>query len=68
MNQDAINKTVLLLMVIAISALFFSMIQQFLMAIFLAGLFSALARPVFNRLQVLFNGHKHLAFSRIISR
>lgn len=61
MNQDAINKTVLLLMVIAISALFFSMIQQFLMAIFLAGLFSALARPVFNHLHIMFNGHKHLA-------
>lgn len=61
MNQDAINKTVLLLMVIAISSLFFSMIQQFLMAIFLAGLFSALARPVFNHLHIMFNGHKHLA-------
>jgi hypothetical protein len=33
-------------MVIAISALFFSMIHQFIMAIFLAGLFSAMARPV----------------------
>ena len=48
-------------MVIAISALFFSMIHQFLMAIFLAGLFSALARPVYRRLKVMFNGHRHLA-------
>lgn len=48
-------------MVIAISALFFSMIHQFLMAIFLAGLFSALARPVYRRLNVTFNGHRHLA-------
>ena len=61
MNQDVINRTVLVLMVIAISALFFSMIQQFLMAIFLAGLFSALARPVYCRLNVSFNGHRHLA-------
>jgi len=61
MNQDAINKFVLVLMVIAISALFFSMIHQFLMAIFLAGLFSALARPVYRRLKVTFNGHRHLA-------
>ncbi|UCB55825.1 MAG: AI-2E family transporter [Thiotrichales bacterium] len=61
MNQDAINKSVLVLMVIAISALFFSMIHQFLMAIFLAGLFSALARPVYRRLKVMFNGHRHLA-------
>jgi predicted PurR-regulated permease PerM len=48
-------------MVIGISALFISMIQQFLMAIFLAGLFSALARPVFRRLNILFNGHRHMA-------
>jgi predicted PurR-regulated permease PerM len=61
MNQDAINKSVLVLMVIAISALFFSMIHQFLMAIFLAGLFSAMARPVYRRLKIMFNGHKHLA-------
>jgi len=61
MNQDAVNKSVLVLMVIAISALFFSMIHQFLMAIFLAGLFSALARPVYRRLKVMFNGHRHLA-------
>ena len=61
MNQDAINKSVLVLMVIAISALFFSMIHQFLMAIFLAGLFSALARPVYRRLNIMFNGHRHLA-------
>lgn len=60
MSQDTINKTALLLMVIGISALFLSMIQQFLMAIFLAGLFSALARPVFRRLRVLY-GSKHLA-------
>ena len=61
MNQDAVNKSVLVLMVIAISALFFSMIHQFLMAIFLAGLFSALARPVYRRLKIRFNGHRHLA-------
>jgi len=61
MNQDAINKSVLVLMVIAISALFFSMISQFLMAIFLAGLFSALARPVYRRLNDMYNGHRHLA-------
>lgn len=61
MNQDTINKTILVVMVIAISALFFSMIHQFLMAIFLAGLFSALARPVYRRLRVVFRGHRHLA-------
>ena len=61
MNQDNVNKLVLLLMVIAISALFFSMVHPFLMAIFLAGLFSAMARPVYRRLKIKFKGHRHLA-------
>jgi len=61
MNQDAINRITLLLMVLAISALFLSMVHQFLMAIFLAGLFSALARPVYRRLKVVFKGHRHMA-------
>ena len=45
MNQGVVNKTVLVVMVIAITALFLSMIHHFLMAILLAGLFSAMARP-----------------------
>jgi predicted PurR-regulated permease PerM len=61
MDQDKVNKIVLAVMVIAISALFFTMIHPFLMAIFLAGLFSALARPVYRRLRILFRGHRHLA-------
>ena len=61
MNQDMINKATLALMAIGISALFFSMIQKFLMVIFLAGLFSALARPVFRHLNIMYKGHKHLA-------
>ena len=61
MKQDKVNRIVLALMVIAISALFFTMIHQFLMAIFLAGLFSALARPVYRRLRDLFRGHRHMA-------
>ncbi len=61
MNQDTVNKTVLVLMVIAISALFLSMIQQFFMAILFAGLFSAMARPIYLRFKILFRGHRHLA-------
>jgi len=61
MNQDTVNKSILVLMVIAISTLFFSMIHQFLMAIFLAGLFSALARPVYRYLKFRFGGRRHLA-------
>jgi predicted PurR-regulated permease PerM len=61
MNQDTVNKSILVLMVIAISTLFFSMIHQFLMAIFLAGLFSALARPVYRYIKFRFGGRRHLA-------
>ncbi len=61
MDQDRVNKIVLVIIVAAISALFLTMIHQFLMAIFLAGLFSALARPVYRRLRILFRGHRHLA-------
>ena len=61
MDQENVNKAVLVLMVIAISALFFSMIHQFLMSIFLAGLFSALARPVYRRLRIMLKGHRHFA-------
>lgn len=61
MNQDAVNKSVLILLLLVISALFLSMIHQFLMAIFLAGLFSALARPIYLYFEKLFGGRRHLA-------
>ncbi len=61
MNQDAVNKTVVLLMAVGISALFLSMIYPFLMALFIAGLFSALARPLFLRFTALLNGRRHWA-------
>jgi predicted PurR-regulated permease PerM len=61
MNQDSVNKSVLLLLLLVISALFLSMIDQFLMALFLAGLFSALARPGYLYLAKLFGGRRHLA-------
>ncbi len=61
MNQGIVNRSVLILMVIGVSALFLSMMQPFLMAIFLAALFSALARPVYRRLNILFKGRRNLA-------
>jgi predicted PurR-regulated permease PerM len=61
MNREAINKWVLLLLVFFISALFLSMIRQFLMAIFLAGIFSALSSPLYLRLAKWFRGRKNLA-------
>jgi len=61
MNQDVVNKSVLILLLLVISALFLSMIQQFLMAIFLAGLFSALSRPVYLYFKKLYGGREHWA-------
>lgn len=51
MTQDALTKTTVILMTLAISALFLAMIQPFLMTLLLAGIFSALARPFYLRLQ-----------------
>lgn len=61
MKQEIVNKTVLLLLVLFISAVFLSMIRQFLMAILLAGIFSALTHPVYKRLEHWFGDRRHLA-------
>ncbi len=58
MKNDAVNKTVLLLLVIFISALFLSMLRHFMMAIFLAGIFSALAYPMYSRLRLWFGDRR----------
>ena len=51
MTQDTLTKATVILMTLAISALFLAMIQPFLMTLLLAGIFSALARPLYLRLQ-----------------
>ena len=61
MNRDHLNKSVLLLLVIFISAVFLSMIRTFLMAIFMAGIFSALAHPLYKRLVRWYGGRRALA-------
>ena len=61
MKNEIINKSVLLLVVFSISALFLSMIQFFLMAIFLGGLFSALAHPLYLCFERWFAGRRSLA-------
>ena len=50
MQRHTINNLVLLIMVFLISALFLSMIRQFLIAMLLAGIFSAMAQPVFRKI------------------
>ena len=61
MNRNTVNKSVLLLLVVFISAIFLSMIRSFLMAIFMAGIFSALARPLYKRFERWYGGRRALA-------
>ncbi len=63
MNRDYINKTTLLGLVVIISALFLTMIHQFLMAIFMAGLCSAMVSPIHHRLTEKLHGREILASS-----
>jgi predicted PurR-regulated permease PerM len=57
-QDERINKAVTLLLVVFISAVFLSMIRQFLMAIFMAGIFSALFQPFYQWFVRLFRGRR----------
>ena len=46
MKRGTVNKTVLLVIVFLISTVFLVMIHQFLMPLFMAGLFSAMVAPL----------------------
>jgi len=61
MRKETINKSVLLALVAGISLLFLSMIQPFLMAIFMAALFAAMTRPVYLLLVDWLRGRRYLA-------
>lgn len=61
MQTSAVSKSVLLLLVLGISALFLSMIKGFLMAVLLAGIAAALAQPLYQRLVRLFRGRRSAA-------
>ena len=61
MNKEYISKTTLLCLVVIISTLFLSMIHQFLMAIFMAGLFSAMVSPIHHHLTRQLKGKENLA-------
>jgi len=56
-----VNRIVLLILVVTISALFLTMIKQFLMAIFMAGLFSAMVSPIHKWLTPRLGGRENLA-------
>ncbi len=61
MREDKVNQFVIILMVTFISAIFLSMIKSFLLAIFLAGIFAAITRPVYLRLEKWLHGRYRLA-------
>ncbi len=61
MKRETLGKITLLILVILISGLFLRMIHQFLMAIFMAGLFSATVLPLHHRLADKLGGRENLA-------
>ena len=61
MKQQLVNKATLLGLVFLISAIFLTMIHQFLMAIFMAGLFSAIVAPAHRLLSQKLGGRETLA-------
>ncbi|MEN8190034.1 MAG: AI-2E family transporter [Thermodesulfobacteriota bacterium] len=61
MSATAINRTTLLCCVALISFVFLAMIKQFLMAVFLAGLFSALATPFYRYMLTKVGGKENIA-------
>ncbi|HWR01061.1 MAG TPA: AI-2E family transporter [Chlorobaculum sp.] len=61
MNTPRINKVVVLIAALLISALFLVMIRQFLLTILLAGIFAGLEIPLFNRFQKLLGGRRSLS-------
>jgi predicted PurR-regulated permease PerM len=60
-DQRVSRGTVLLVLAIAISALFIRMIQGFVMALFLAAVIAALAYPTYNKLLAKLRGRKPAA-------
>ena len=61
MQKHKVNKLVLLLLVFIISAVFISMIRNFIIVIVLAGIFAALFQPLYNKLCRIFRDRKNLA-------
>jgi predicted PurR-regulated permease PerM len=63
MNTPQFNKIVVLVAALLISALFLTMIRQFLLTILLAGIFTGLASPLFSRFIRIFGGRRSLSAS-----
>jgi predicted PurR-regulated permease PerM len=63
MDTPRLNKIVVLIVALVISAIFLSMIRQFLLTILLAGIFAGLEIPLFNRFERWTGGRKNLSAS-----
>ncbi|MGB0867878.1 MAG: AI-2E family transporter, partial [Granulosicoccaceae bacterium] len=61
MEQKTVNRIVVIVVAFAISALFLAMVSNFLVAIFLAGLFSALFNPLYQRVRASVGGREAVA-------
>jgi predicted PurR-regulated permease PerM len=61
MDRSALKKIIVLVIVLLISIVFISMIRTFIMAILLAGIFSAMAQPLYRRIMKWSRGRKNLA-------
>lgn len=61
MQYELVNRSVLVLVLVLISALFLFIVKPFMVAIFLAALFSALFHPVYEKFLAWFTGRKALA-------
>ncbi|MCL2789505.1 MAG: AI-2E family transporter [Desulfobulbus sp.] len=66
MKSELINKSVLLALVLLISALFLGMIKQFLLPIFMAGIFAAILSPAHRWLAGKIGGRENLASLLVI--
>jgi predicted PurR-regulated permease PerM len=61
MDRDVIHKSFLLILVLFISSIFLFMVRPFLMALLLAGIFSALAHPLYRRIARWLGGRQQAA-------
>lgn len=61
MERQQFQRAFLLLLTVAITLLFVSMLRPFLMAILLSGIFAGLAHPLYRRLLRLLRGRRNMA-------
>ncbi|HNY64701.1 MAG TPA: AI-2E family transporter [Deltaproteobacteria bacterium] len=68
MERSSFNKVIILIIVLLVSLIFVVMIRRFLMVILLAGIFSAMAQPLYRGLARLYGGRRSLAsFTTLIA-